>query len=281
MAGRQHASFARVPFLFGAAEAAALPGPILVRLMADLGGTPEAAKSVLHRMTDFGLLELTRHGRVGVYRLAGQMRHGFESIRDRTVTQSDLDGRLHAVVYDVPESRRAFRDALRTALHRHGYRQLRPGVMLGGQDRSEALGSMLADSGAVAGWWDLEREQMARVVAQCWPVDELASRYRACIRRLEQVAESDPGTGADALRTLHDATAEAYALMAEDATLPRALLPADWPLRQLADASERVWINVGHTAAEHVQRVIEDSRYAHLVEADTAWASADREAGAK
>lgn len=269
--------FDRVPFLFGAAWAKALPGPVLIALMADLGGSKEAAKTVVHRMTRYGLLSLTRHGRVGVYRLDGQVRIGFEAIRDGATAQpnpaDEEPGRFHAVVYDVPEFHRSLRASLRTALERHGYRQYRPGVMVGVQDRSARLVDLLGRADAVCGWWQLEPQAAARLARTCWPVADLEREYRRCIVHLDEASLGPVKQGADALRTLYEVTRQAYALQADGATIPVSALPPTWPGRALERATRQVWQRFGPRVSAHVDEVVAASPHRGLVELDPGFVS--------
>ena len=104
-------AYARAPFIFALARAQALPGPILIDLMTDLEGTSSSNKALLHRMTTGGALEVSRVGRVGIYRMAGRLLAGFTAVRgDGPLRSGAWDGRFHALIYDIPESRRRERD---------------------------------------------------------------------------------------------------------------------------------------------------------------------------
>lgn len=268
-AGRM-ASFGKVPFVFGACRAVALPGPVLVRLLGDLGHSEAGAKGVLHRMVGYGLLDLERPGRVGVYRLAGQLRTSYESFRDSTDAPA-WDGRFHTLIYDIPETRRALRESFLAASARFGYRQLRPGVLVALRDTSAGLGELLTIAGVVPGWFAAERNAAAEVISRAWDLDSLTARYRAAIGRLDEARGSD-ASGAAAFRLVQESSSEAYLLLSEEGTLPWAALPTDWPSAELAAALARTMESLGPAVAEHAESVIAASRYSDLVEADPGWA---------
>ncbi|MFW6599537.1 PaaX family transcriptional regulator C-terminal domain-containing protein [Propionibacteriaceae bacterium Y2011] len=275
-------AIAKVPFLFGAARAVALPGPVLVRLMTELGGTQAAAKGLLHRLVRYGQLSLTRHGRVGVYRMAGDMLRGFEALRGEMTVPPEpagWDGRFHMLVYDIPEVRRDFRDMFRGAAQRNGYRQLRAGVLVSPYDHtgdpsdlSEVISRIRDTDGMVleAGWW--EPENAADVFDRAWQLAEVADRFRRVAAGMRRTAaEAHRLSGEDALVALHEASGEAYLAMLSDRPVPDDVLPADWPrpelMAALAELNQRLW----PVAARHVAEVIAESGHADLVEADPAW----------
>ena len=154
-----------VPYCFGAAEAVGLPGPVLSSLLLALGHTPTGAKALLHRLSGWGLVSSTRHGRVAVHRLAGQLAEGYQQVVSPQ-PQRVWGGTFHTLLYDIPESRRRERDQLRAAAVGHGYRQLRPGVLVSPYDRS--AGFLPAFPGVVAGQLRLSTEAAAVVAERCW-----------------------------------------------------------------------------------------------------------------
>lgn len=269
--GAGNSAVAKIPFLFGAARASALPGPLLVGLMVELGGSPAAAKGVLHRMVTHDQLSLTRHGRVGVYRLAGQLLGGVVAIRDGAFPPSiRWDGTFHLLVHEVPEKKRALRDAIRTAAHRHGYRQLRPGVLISPYDNSAALADMLVNANAVTGRWEIPADEVPAVLTRTFRLDALADRYRAVAEHMRQLAATSR-VGAEALLASYEASQEAYQLVMSDRALPREWLGADWPLADLQSALAALQEAVMPEIARHIDQAARESGYADLVEHDHGW----------
>src|SRR4051794_28161000 len=125
-----------VAFLFGIAGAPTVAGPVLRRLLADLGMSADASRALLSRMVRQGQLASERDGRYTRYRLAGEFARAFERIRDQSQTRPvPWAGHFHAVLYSVPEAHRDFRDALRRAAIFAGYGILQPGVLIAVNDR--------------------------------------------------------------------------------------------------------------------------------------------------
>lgn len=253
-------AYGAVPFLFGCAQADSLPGPALVALLSDLGWSPPGARSLLHRMTRYGMLQMTRRGRVGHYRLAGRMREQFEAF-GRPAAEPAWDGRFHLIAHQIPETRRRARDALISAASGHGYRQLRPGVLIAARDASVGFLPQFADEDIVAvGWLEVTAPERQAIADRCWQLAEAASEIRARAAALRVTADA-PATGpsAVALRTLYDSVGASIATLLQRQTLPSALLPADWPAPELMQAIEAVnrrwWPPTQAYVAEVVARV--------------------------
>jgi len=227
-----------VYFAFGAAQVGAtepLAGPILLRLLADLGLSESASRSLLLRMRHDGLLSSERDGRTAQYRLAPAV-YAAQARLERQLRghRPPWSGSFHGVLYEVPERSRAYRDRLRRTAQLLGYAMLRPGLLIATTDRSDELRSLLPDqpTGSQVLWTQitLEADDSRRVAADLWDLDRLAARYRAvlaeaweridCARR----AHSDHSFAAFATATL-----PLFETAASDPDLPAALLPSNWP----------------------------------------------------
>ncbi|MHB1510253.1 MAG: PaaX family transcriptional regulator C-terminal domain-containing protein [Acidimicrobiales bacterium] len=227
-----------VYFAFGAAEVGAsrsLAGPILLRLLADLGLSESAARSLLLRMRHDGLLSSKRDGRTARYRLAPAVYAAQARLERQLRGQRPAwTGSFHGVLYEVPEVSRAYRDRLRRTAHLLGYAMLRPGLLIATTDRSEELRSLLPDqpTGSQVLWTQitLEADDSRRVAADLWDLERLADRYRAVLaesrERIDRArgAHSDHSFGAFAAATL-----PLFETAASDPDLPAALLPPNWP----------------------------------------------------
>jgi phenylacetic acid degradation operon negative regulatory protein len=136
-----------VCFAFGAAQGQPgepVAGPLLLRLLADLGVSGPAARSLLLRMRREGWLTSERAGRQARYWLAPIV---FAS-QDRVERQLRGDrpawtGSFSGVLYTVPERFRAFRDRLRRSALLLGYVTLRPGLLVATTDRYDELVAVL------------------------------------------------------------------------------------------------------------------------------------------
>ncbi len=266
-------AYARAPFVFALARARALPGPILIDLMSDLEGTSSSNKALLHRMTTGGALELSRVGRVGVYRMAGRLLAGFTAVRgDGPLRSGAWDGRFHALIYDIPESRRRERDRFLMAAHQVGYRTVRPGVLISPTDEHQALGG-LGDLGVLDAWITFSPEETPQLVAQAWRLEEFRAEYEEAIAAVEAILDSDLDRmeGAEALRTMFASEALRTGLLLRDGALPDELTPADWPARRLVTLVDEAERRLGGAAVAYVQERIAAGPHAGLVEADLSW----------
>ncbi|UWP85083.1 hypothetical protein [Dactylosporangium fulvum] len=256
-----------VPFLFGVAQRPELPGVGLTRLLGDFGLTEAAARALLLRMRQEGKLASVRRGRGVGYRLAGEYGHRFDRIRraDRTPPPS-WPGSFHAVLYQVPESRRAFRDALRRAAVHAGYGLLQQGVLIALEDRTGAV-APLADPPADAALFvtrlTMDEPDAARAARLAWDLDALAVTFaghteslRAALRDLAAAPEPGP----DTLRRYAELLRTPMVESLRSPRLPAALFPAGWPLPGLWRTIQDVQQVFGGPAASYVTGVLDAPR---------------------
>ena len=225
-------------FVLGAAQvppAPPLPGPVLVRMLGDLGVAEGAARSTLLRMRRDGSITSVRVGRTVGYApapstLAGHRRHAGGT------AAAEWDGEFHTLLVQVPERRRAFRDALRRAAHTAGYRGLGPGLLVAPTDRRAEFAPVLdrapKDAQILPGHLRLSVEDSRTTATRLWGLDELGERYRVLADTAHAAAaraRTDPPAGADALRALAAATLPVYEAIRDDPELPAELLAPDWP----------------------------------------------------
>jgi len=241
-------SVALVAFLFGITGCPALPGVVLRRLLEDVGLSAAAARALLSRMRRHGLLVTERRGRNVDYRLAGDFARGFERVRDQVMAQpTEWSGRYHALLYQVPEQHRSFRDELRRTAVLSGYGILQQGVLIAPTDRRDPLSSLLARKPAGAQVWlstlEMPPAEAARAASIAWDLADLAERYDAHIERLSgRLAAQEPGSGAgsrptsdanraggELIRDYADLLAPALTDTLREPGLPVTLMPADWP----------------------------------------------------
>ncbi|MDO5499565.1 MAG: PaaX family transcriptional regulator C-terminal domain-containing protein [Propionibacteriaceae bacterium] len=264
-------AFGKVPLAFGTAEARALPGPILIDLVRAMdGATVSATKSLLHRMVGFGLLEVERVGRVGVYRLAGRMLTAYEKIRDgsRMRSPEPWDGAFHTIIYDIPETQRTLRDRLRGNAFRIGYRQLRPGVLISPTDESTQLEPIIEpDTILLRGRLSVDLLTARRVAAIAWELERHGEQRRAVLARLRNAAAA-PGVpdGPELVRFWHELVQPFADVRFNDGDLPRELLPEDWPGPELQAALGQAAARVSPALDAYVASLVADSPYADLVE---------------
>ncbi len=149
-----------------------LPGPVLARVLMELGASPSAAKALLNRLVGWRQLELTRRGRLGLYRLSGRTKDAFDALVSPGPAPL-WDGRFHVLLYSIAEEGKRSRDVLRNAAHAHGYRTVRPGVLAGPADLSGEVLARAAADDVITGWLEVDGEQAHRLVSRLWQIDEV------------------------------------------------------------------------------------------------------------
>jgi phenylacetic acid degradation operon negative regulatory protein len=256
-----------VPFLFGLAESEELPGPALVRLLADLGMTQGAARTLLTRMRQNGQISAQRNGRPFRYRLDGQFLGAFRRIRDdRSAAQAaEWDGSFHAVLYQVAEPERAFRDRLRRMATFAGYGLLQQGVLVCPTDRRAALAGVLAgqpaDSVVHFARLELDRSAAAQVAYQAWDLGALAAHYREQAALLRAALPSQPlPPDATTLRRYAERISLVLVDLLRAPALPPDLFPPDWPLPELRAALTQTQAMYVPPSRAYVQSVLANTR---------------------
>lgn len=241
-----------VCFAFGAAQTQPgepVAGPVLIKLLADLGVSGPAARSMLLRMRREGWLTSQRIGREARYRLAPILFAGQERVeRQLRGDRPAWHGSFSGVLYTVPERFRPFRDRLRRSALLLGYVTLRPGLLVATTDRYDEL---LAELPAQPPGSQLLRTKLTfaaddtrRLAAELWDLDCVAALYRRALAEFEErvtEARRHPPAGAAALRAFAAAALPLYGAGSADPDLPAELLPADWPARELSAAIGRAF----------------------------------------
>src|ERR1700735_513541 len=228
-----------VCFAFGVAgvpPGQPLAGPLLIRLLADLGLSEAAARSLLLRMRREGLLASERAGRQARYRLAPVVASAQARLeRQLRGGRPAWSGAFSGVLYQVPERSRDFRDRLRRTAPPLGYATLRPGLLVATTDRWAELISVLPPppDGSHLLWTSvrLTADDSRRVAADLWELKALAARYRSVLAeardRMDRAEAHPPDTGA-ALTDFAAVTLPLYEAGASDPDLPAELLLPDW-----------------------------------------------------
>ncbi|NUW42317.1 hypothetical protein [Nonomuraea rhodomycinica] len=258
-------SVALVPFLFGAAGREELSGTALTRLLGDLGLTEAAARALIARMRKEGHLTGERRGGGTRYRMAGDLAAGFFRIRQgSTAAVPEWDGRFHALLYQVPEGQRAYRDALRRAALLTGYGLLQQGVLIAVTDRSAGLGALLTPPEGVRlhrATLAMEEAEAARAAYDAWGLGALSDLYDRQAEFLEAAARSAPerpAADAEALRTLSRLLGRTMVDTLRAPQLPEPLRPAGWSLPRLQAAIGQVLQIYSPPAVAYVHQVLGD-----------------------
>jgi phenylacetic acid degradation operon negative regulatory protein len=255
-----------VPFLFGVAGTAELPGVVLTRLLGELGLSEPAARAALARMQKAGNLSSTRRGRYGYYRLAGDLERGFQRARaGANRATPPWTGRFHALHYQVLEAHRGYRDSLRRAAILTGYGLLQQGVLIALTDRSDTIADVLARCPAGSAVYRTElvmsTSDAARAAFDAWDLAELARVYRRHIRTLRAAlrATSPPPANARTLTRFTQLSTTPLTDTLRAPALPAELRPADWPLAELFAVIGQVHARYGPPAAAYVHTLLAES----------------------
>ncbi|WP_214408391.1 PaaX family transcriptional regulator C-terminal domain-containing protein [Sphaerisporangium fuscum] len=258
-------SVALVPFLFGAAGRTELSGTALTRLLQDLDLTEAAARALLARMRREGHLTSERRGGGAYYRLAGDMAAGFARIRQGgSAEPAQWAGHFHALLYHVPETERAYRDALRRAALLTGYGLLQQGVLIALTDRSAQLGPLLSPPEGVRlrkVTIAMPEEDAARAAYEAWDLGSLSEEYARHAEAIEAAlrrAPEAPPADAAALRAFSRLLGTAMVDTLRAPRLPEPLRPADWALPRLHAAIGAVHRVYGRPAVTYVRRVLDE-----------------------
>jgi phenylacetic acid degradation operon negative regulatory protein len=229
-----------VAFLFGLIGTPTVAGPVLRRLLEDLGISGDAGRALLSRMVRQGQLASERSGRYTHYRLAGEFARGFARIRDQSQTQAPAwPGHFHALLYSVPEEHRDFRDGLRRAAMFAGSGILQQGVLIAPDDRSRLLAEELAERPPGTHVWltelAMDRDQAAAAASLAYNLPSLAGMFRDHIAALTATGDV-PDDGPAALRAYADTLMPALTDTLREPALDPGLFPADWPGAELRRA---------------------------------------------
>lgn len=243
-----------VALLFAITGRDTLPGPVLRRLLEDLGLTPDGTRALLSRMRRQGQLAGDRRGREVEYRLVGEFAASFRRARDQSTTRpTRWPGHFHAVLYQVPERDRSFRDALRREAILTGYGLLQPGVLIAPTDRSAGLADLLHHSPSRAQVWlstlAMEAEPATRAASMAWDLPGLAQTYHHHIERLNHAATPHTVTGNNdptgspqrprPLLAYVETLLPALIDTLREPRLPPDLMPRHWPGAELRLAMDR------------------------------------------
>lgn len=257
-------SIGLVPFVFGVAGTPELPGVVLNQLLVDIGMTPAAAKTMLARMRHRGQLAARRAGRGSMYRLAGPFERSFQLIRARRDAEPVAwPGWFDALLYQVPETERPFRDLLRRQALLLGYGMVQQGVLIATADHTDALAATLARRPASAIVYHaqlrLTVDDARRVAAEAWALTDVERVLLGHCARLEAAIAAVPSRlepSAETLRRLAEIVNAPLVDTLLVPTLPPELLPDDWPAPQLYRLIGKAYEHYLPPAAAYVQQLV-------------------------
>ena len=138
------------------------------------------------------------------------------------------DGKWRIVIFDIPESKRGYRDKLRVDLIMLGFGKLQESIYITPLDILVDLREMLKTKGY--GEWVMVFEAEQKLTSQAyrtaslvWPIDKLNDEYGNLIAELEYQKNN-----VTLLKDKEKTKEKFYNLLSKDPFLPKELLPDDW-----------------------------------------------------
>jgi phenylacetic acid degradation operon negative regulatory protein len=235
---------------------------VLVALLDALGMSEPTARAAILRMRRGGWLTSTRRGPVVEYALTTPARALAAAVLRPVIgDRPTWDGVFHGLLFTIPESRRAFRDALRRAAVLAGFGILRPGLLVtADEDRWTRIEPELArapsDSRLLRVDLRMAPEDARAAAAEAWPLETLAATYREQAAAMQDLADrhrAEPPAGSTAVRLMWEAMTPISATAIEDPVLPTELLPPAWPSDEVRVAFEAVGMVVGPGLAAYLE----------------------------
>lgn len=269
-----------VGFLFGVLGARAVPGTVLVPLLTDLHMSGDAARTLLHRMLLRGLLSVDHVGRVAIYRMAGSyaahyQRITFEGPRLR------WGGGFHALVYDIPETRRQDRDRLRDQAFLAGFGAPRSGLLIGVNEPGEWADVWLDRGDVFVGRvrLDCDLATAKRLADRAWGLRATAARIdetRDWLEAAERRLRAYDVAGGPALATLGQVWDRYIRVQLDIPSLPHELYPDHWEAEDMQARVFRLNGELLPPARRHARTVIERAGASTLVDYEPRAARSER-----
>lgn len=242
-----------------------LPGPVLVALLGALGMSEPTVRATILRMRRGGWLTSTRRGPVVEYALTPPARALAAAVLAPVMGERPAwGGAFHGLLFSIPESGRAYRDALRRAAILAGFGLLRPGLLVTTDERrwsrvQSLLSTAPEGSRLLRVELRFEPEDARAAAAEAWPLEALARTYREQAVEMLRLADRYrpvPPTGPAAVRVMWEAMTPISSAAVGDPTLPVELLPADWPAAVTKAAVEAVGAVVGPGLVAHIESLV-------------------------
>lgn len=238
----------------GGARIESLPGPVVIRLLEALGFNEATARATILRMRRTGWLVSRRRGPVAEYALTAAARELATAVVAPVMGgRPEWTGRFSGLLFTVPETDRAYRDALRRAAVQAGFGLLRPGLLVTVDERrwgriTELTEAAPASSRLLRIELVMQLEDARSAAIEAWPLEALADAYRAHAAAMHQQAArfgATPPDGPAAVRSMWEAMSPISATAIDDPCLPEVLLPDGWPAAEIRAALEAVGSAVG------------------------------------
>lgn len=231
----------------------------VIDVLGRVGVSEVATRSTLTRMVKRGLLVRHRRGRKMYFGITGHardvLRDGHRRIWEVGAVNRDWDGSWTLVGFSLPDTRRAERHLLRSALTWEGFGPLQSGlwVAAGPRDVAAIAGALgLAEEVKALSATAIEPTNADHIVTAAFDTDRIARGYHDFLERWD--SRRPLPTAPDDLTRLLVLHADWLRLVREDPRLPAAHLPPDWP----AIRADRVFHRLGERLAPSAHSVSED-----------------------
>ncbi|WP_166975222.1 PaaX family transcriptional regulator [Brevibacterium atlanticum] len=235
----------------------------LSTLLEAFGIDPATARVTMARLKKDGWFTTRREGRESVYCLSEAMSTVIAEGRERIFTRVDAewDGWWTQVLYQVPESSRNDREAMRKQLTWLGFGQLATSTWMSPHEMVDRIDRLAADFPDAS--LDVLRTRTTRVTTdrdlteRCWDLAELAADYRDFIADYSSYESGTSlSSGPEALRVRTAMVADMRRLTFRDPELPIELSPVDWPGRPAFELFRRVHASLAEQADSYFEEVV-------------------------
>lgn len=224
------------------------------------GMTGQQIRLYLHRLATDGHFDRRGRGRSAVFTPSGRTRAAaftdasfvtYAYARDEGL--APWDGLWHLVGVQVPEDRRAARDAFRERVRHLGGAAVQSGLYVSPNPWDEYVEAELDELGLVDHAIVLTTSSFrvgtetdpATIAATLWPLQELGTGYRRFLdvveSRLDAVSARPSASDDLVLRAAVEIAIEFDRAIEPDPLLPPEMLPADWPGKAARRALSDAW----------------------------------------
>jgi phenylacetic acid degradation operon negative regulatory protein len=228
-----------------------------IEVLSRIGLAPQASRLTLSRMTERGLLERLRRGRLAFFRATEVGLTVMRNQEERTFhDQGSAPGPPGAwtiLSFTIPETRRKERHLLRRRLAWEGFGPLRDGVWIapGDHDLTDlnvALAGMGIDQHIDAFTAYPKSTDVQEMLSRVWALDELAELYAQFLREWD-VPDPAPAATDELGRDLLLISTWRQ-LLRETPRLPATHLPPDWPAARCQELFRTLHARYEPAAAE-------------------------------
>lgn len=243
-----------------------LPSAALVRLTAEFGVSPVAARAALSRLTKRDLLVSSKSGRRTYYRLTDQaaavLQEGRQRIMSFGLEQGAWDGRWVMAAFSISEEQRDLRHTLRARLRWLGFAPLYDGLWVSPRAEADSAAAVLSELEIpMATVFRAEALGLPgmRAPREAWDFEQLRRTYEGFVAQyaplLDRVRKGAVGAS-EALVARSGIMDTWRTFPNHDPDLPAELLPADWPRAAARELFVEIYDTLGPLAEFRVRQIV-------------------------